>query len=368
MSVGPLYPITWCKKRLAPTPCCWESYNNDQCVGIVAIKCDVGNSIGGGIGTMLPSDASCVLPASNWAEVIDLRSLIRVKTFGSEAANSHDCDNDIKLPRLVLVLGNVLPVTISGVVVVRCASAASFICRNSLLSAAINGFSRLNGCTDDDWSCDVVWPSASIVRYTVVNVCTQNRCNGIIKFGKLFSIQRQTKPTLNVSFVKKQDCVTDVTVRFIYKMRAKEKQRGQYKTILCVVSINLSRTSSISIEWERMIAINIFVCINLHVGKMCLPKVLCCPHPFCQLMQYNSRHRYGSKWATNRSIHLYWWALVLHRLRMTVVVGRQPSLLRHRSHSACTFSHNALESVHHLTHLSKFHIVDEMRSRQDIWF
>lgn len=248
--VGPLYPMTWCKNRFAPTPCCSELYSNDQCAGIVDIRWDIGGavavSMGDGIVMPLLSvisnldswillpPAPLLLDAACAVCVGIFRSWSRVKQFGSDAANSHDCDNDIRLPK-PLVLGNVLPVTISGVVAVavaadvfaaavRSAAASSLSFRNSRFKAASNGFSRLVSFATGSWSAAAAMPSISIVRYTVVNVCTQKRCSGIIKLGKFFSNHRHTKPTLSVSFVKKQDWVTDVIVRVIYE-RCRGKQR-----------------------------------------------------------------------------------------------------------------------------------------------
>lgn len=186
------------------------------------IKCEIGGvaaaSIDGNV-SVDPSIASFLsLKCAGVAG--PFRSCSLVKTFGNAAAKSHDCDNGIKFPR-PLVFGNVFPVTIGGAAV-RSAAAASFIRRNSLFSATNNGFSLFATDVGFDCSCDVLWAlsASSIVRYTVVSVWTQKRCNGMIKFGKFFSNQRQTKPTLSVSCVlKKHDCVTVAMVRFIYKLQ-----------------------------------------------------------------------------------------------------------------------------------------------------
>lgn len=112
--------------------------------------------------------------------------------------------------------------------------------------------------------------------------------------------------------------------------------------------------------------------LNLHVGKMCPPILTSCSHPFFQPLQCSLPHRCGSKSAINRSTHLYWWAIVLHRLGAIAVavaaVARQYSPWSHCSHLQWTFSHNAHGWVRHPKRLNKFRIAVEMRWRPDTWF
>lgn len=117
--------------------------------------------------------------------------------------------------------------------------------------------------------------------------------------------------------------------------------------------------------WERVwLSVSVTSVQHLHVDNMCQP-IWCFQHHFCPPMQCSWQHRCESKWATNRSIHLYWWATILHR---SMVAGRRHSPSPHCCHLQRTFSHNAHGSAHRPTHSGTIRTVAEMLSLPDASF
>lgn len=200
--------MTWCKNRFEPTPCCWESYSSDQCVGIVETRwgfdafvvSNDGNSIGNA--TVELSGGSDFSTWARWA----VDGCGRVYTTGKDVAKSHACDNGIESVSICAFLN-----------AVEMDSEADGCNRTSASTCVFSAFACSATAAFKLEYFDSRNTSLSIVRYTVVNVCTQKRCNGWIRYGIFFSNQRHTNPTLNVSLPKKHEWVTDEIVRFIWK-------------------------------------------------------------------------------------------------------------------------------------------------------